>query len=1079
MGFRTGMESRTGTESRTGMESRTRMEVHQPVKPWFFLLLTSLVFFTVTPHAQAQSDFTLAGNGVTVLCPAATNGSSGTVNGITYTKRSMDEITVSNASTTCTSGITDMSSLFENLFEDGGTLNADLSHWDVSSVTMMESMFQGVDFNGDISAWDVSNVTTMEKMFRESSTFNQPIGNWNVENVTLFNGMFQEADAFNQPIGSWDVGMAQDLTSMFFDAAAFNQDLSGWCVTNFPSEPAEFSLGSALTAENMPVWGTCPDGPPPPPTEEGFALVVTVQDQQPNDIQLTLGTTPTATEGFDEGLDVLAPPPPPDGAFDARVVTGGQSFFSSYLPLTETQNTWLVKFEPASGAAPIVLSWDPQQLPTEGLFLLQDNVNGSFVDLDMRTISTYTVEQTFLSELKVSHLLQTDPPIFDTPGGSYTGTVTVTITPPTSFVDVLYSTDGSDPGVNGLLYEAPLEISESTTLKAVSALNGTVLSETTEAVYDIADFYLALDVSDAVNSLVLGLGTSSTATNGYDEGTDVLLPPPPPDGAFDARILAEGLSYQVFYRPTTTDRNEWIVRFEASTGNAPIQMSWNPDALPENGSFVMKDNLTGTLLSLNMRTQSSVTIEQTALSEVVLVHALEEQVTQIYQSGWDLVSLPLSINHTSYSELFPSSVSSSLYGYNGSYVGAEVLEAGNGYWLNFAPGGEVSFQGTRIGDLTLQINPNWNLIAAGTDVSVPVDPDGVLLAGSLYGYNGSYSVVDQLEPGKGYWVASNNGGTISMAPAGAGGAVASGAVAGGTVAGGAVAGGAVAGNLVTGDASSGEDGLALGASELARFHQIEFLQDGQSLHSLYFGAKLEKELHPLQLSLPPVPPGGLFDARFAGDRWLSEESSVTVELQYGNGLMEFVLSPGEGERDVRSGMASDFSYEIVFFQDAVSISSVVVRPNEAIQVPDGVTSVKIDLLGDDHWEDGEEDGLEDSAADLPNEFELRQNYPNPFNPSTTIAYSLPEASDVRLTIYNMLGQPVATLVDAYQTAGSYQVQFDAGSGGGVGGGMGSGSAGSSGAGGTGSISGGLSTGVYLIRLEAGAFASTRKMMLLK
>ena len=61
----------------------------------------------------------------------------------------------------------------------------------------------------------------------------------------------------------------------------------------------------------------------------------------------------------------------------------------------------------------------------------------------------------------------------------------------------------------------------------------------------------------------------------------------------------------------------------------------------------------------------------------------------------------------------------------------------------------------------------------------------------------------------------------------------------------------------------------------------------------------------------------------------------------------------------------------------------------------------------------------------PVQFELYQNYPIPFNPVTMIDYQLPVTSDVELSIYNMLGQKVATLVNQKQAAGHYEVQWDA------------------------------------------------------
>jgi hypothetical protein len=92
----------------------------------------------------------------------------------------------------------------------------------------------------------------------------------------------------------------------------------------------------------------------------------------------------------------------------------------------------------------------------------------------------------------------------------------------------------------------------------------------------------------------------------------------------------------------------------------------------------------------------------------------------------------------------------------------------------------------------------------------------------------------------------------------------------------------------------------------------------------------------------------------------------------------------------------------------------------------------------------------------PQEFALLQNYPNPFNPSTRIQYSLEKAGMVSLKIYNVLGLEVATLVNAYQEANSYTVQFNSNEGG---------------------LD--LSSGVYFYRLEAGSFVSTKRLILMK
>jgi surface protein len=96
-------------------------------------------------------------------------------------------------------------------------------------------------------------------MFRLAGSFNQNISNWNVSNVTSLNETFSQATSFNQDISNWNVSSVTNLNSAFYGSSNFNQDLTDWCVTNITSEPSSFSSSSALTNENKPIWGTCPD----------------------------------------------------------------------------------------------------------------------------------------------------------------------------------------------------------------------------------------------------------------------------------------------------------------------------------------------------------------------------------------------------------------------------------------------------------------------------------------------------------------------------------------------------------------------------------------------------------------------------------------------------------------------------------------------------------------------------------------------------------------------------------------------------------------------------------------------------
>ena len=100
------------------------------------------------------------------------------------------------------------------------------------------------------------------------------------------------------------------------------------------------------------------------------------------------------------------------------------------------------------------------------------------------------------------------------------------------------------------------------------------------------------------------------------------------------------------------------------------------------------------------------------------------------------------------------------------------------------------------------------------------------------------------------------------------------------------------------------------------------------------------------------------------------------------------------------------------------------------------------------WDDSPLAGLEA----LPIEFSLSAAYPNPFNPSATIRFDLPEASNVKLTVFDITGREAATLVEGWMDAGHYETVFDGTS---------------------------LASGVYFYRLTAGDFTSVKKMILMK
>ena len=161
------------------------------------------LFIALFAFPSAFSQFSLADNNVTILCPNVANGSTGTVNGKLYTKVNRSDLQSKIAanqdvSCVCTTGITNMSGLFQN----------------------------NSSFNQDISSWDTSSVSNMQSLFQNAGSFNQDIGYWDISSMNDQNGVNQ----------------------LFDNAGSLDQDLSYWC---FPSG----GNASQIYQNRQNIWG--------------------------------------------------------------------------------------------------------------------------------------------------------------------------------------------------------------------------------------------------------------------------------------------------------------------------------------------------------------------------------------------------------------------------------------------------------------------------------------------------------------------------------------------------------------------------------------------------------------------------------------------------------------------------------------------------------------------------------------------------------------------------------------------------------------------------------------------------------
>ncbi|HJM47938.1 MAG TPA: T9SS type A sorting domain-containing protein [Candidatus Marinimicrobia bacterium] len=208
------------------------------------------------------------------------------------------------------------------------------------------------------------------------------------------------------------------------------------------------------------------------------------------------------------------------------------------------------------------------------------------------------------------------------------------------------------------------------------------------------------------------------------------------------------------------------------------------------------------------------------------------------QTDWNLVGLPLEVEDPSYAAVFPSAIPGTLFLFDGTYIQTQDLINGNGYWLRFDEPATVAITGAAIQELSINLLMDWNLISGISDfvdISQVNDPDGIIIPGTFYGFEDTYTQVSQLEPGKGYWVRTNNSGEIILS-------------------------------------TNSQFATRLSDIEPKNTNTLKF-----GKQTLYFGENVLEE-NVLSYSLPPKPPSGALDIRFFSDTKLCIWDECVIEV---------------------------------------------------------------------------------------------------------------------------------------------------------------------------------------------------------
>ena len=235
------------------------------------LSTNSTYTFNITSNTTITANyeellFYLHPNGVTILCPNASVGSAGSVNGVPYTKVDRNTLWAKrnageDLSFVCTSDITDLSSMFrkQNTTNNPAVVSSDISSWDTSDVESFSRIFANTDFNQDISNWDTGEVKNMYNAFQNAWEFNQDISGWNTENVENMRQTFRLAKKFNQDISGWNTSSVNDMRAFLKQTDVFDQDLSGWDVLSV-TQCAQFILNAqSMSEDKIPNFINCTD----------------------------------------------------------------------------------------------------------------------------------------------------------------------------------------------------------------------------------------------------------------------------------------------------------------------------------------------------------------------------------------------------------------------------------------------------------------------------------------------------------------------------------------------------------------------------------------------------------------------------------------------------------------------------------------------------------------------------------------------------------------------------------------------------------------------------------------------------
>ena len=465
-------------------------------------------------------------------------------------------------------------------------------------------------------------------------------------------------------------------------------------------------------------------------------------------------------------------------------------------------------------------------------------------------------------------------------------------------------------------------------------------------------------------------GMSPYASDWYDPGIDIYkIPGMPGPWEVVSIFYDNNIFWRLILGSTIEERSIWVLPHHWS--NNTITISWDSTGLADIGSFTICDCTYGTSeIIVDMTQQNTYTFnfDSWIYALDIIINAAPVTENQSVTPGWNMIGLPLKVADSHYHSVYPNCINGTSYRFDGStYNQVDTLELGKGYWLKFPEDEEVEITGGDFGTVSVDLTQGWNMVSgvsrplALTDVS---DPDGILIAGMLYGFDDAYVTSDSLFPGEGYWLYATNPGPVTF-------------------------------SLVGTYVASKRSATVL---KLESYPSLQLSDASGANTELYFDVQLSDPSEKMFYSLPPLPPQGAFDARFEGDYRIAAETDAVIQIQPSDYPLTVTASNLSGQYALEELVNGKAVVKHTLYEGKVLT----------------IWSTEVRTLR-----------LTELSGNVPDEFILYANYPNPFNPVTSLRYDLPKQAQVTLTIYDLMGREVTQLVNTTQESGYRSVQWDA------------------------------------------------------